>query len=153
MTGDQKSIVELLCGRAIKDKRGLSRQSYLKEDGAKEKEARRALARRLRTARPLDLGMRHLLADLLDPDCDAAERQIRFGHRRRGRRRVRWQKCKLLNLLGRGSRPATKKKRPVQAAVEKFRLVRSRIFEIRRSWKPILERRQRTRPLKRADWQ
>ena len=58
-------IIELFCGRIVRDSRG-QRHVYLEDD--EELEALRALARLLRTTQPLDLGLRFLIADLIDPE-------------------------------------------------------------------------------------
>jgi hypothetical protein len=86
VTADQERINALLCGRLARDRRGLPHTIYLKHNSAEEKEARRALARYLRTSLPLDLGVRFVLGDLIDPDLDDVERIIRFEHRRKGKR-------------------------------------------------------------------
>src|SRR5690349_6744675 len=68
VTRDQQLIISLLCGRIAREKH---QEAYLKDGSIEELEARRALTRLLRTSRPLDLGVRFVLADLIDPDQDA----------------------------------------------------------------------------------
>jgi hypothetical protein len=73
---------ELLVGRAVYDKRGLPRQVFLKPGSAKELEARRALAKVLRTEH--DWSVQTALADMIDPDS-GYYRYIHFQNRRAGK--------------------------------------------------------------------
>ena len=80
-TPDDRLIVELLCGRDEHDEYGLPHTIYPKN----EQDGRRALARKLRSSKTLDLGLRFVLADLFDPDQGEIDRQVWFGYRRKGR--------------------------------------------------------------------
>ena len=80
MTSDQERIADLLLGRVERDKRGRRQRRYLKKDGAEEKEARRALAKVLRTAETLDWGFRDLLAELINPRRDTPRRIVFENH-------------------------------------------------------------------------
>jgi hypothetical protein len=155
MTKDQKKIIELLSGRTVQDQRDLPQQVYLEEGGAEELEARRALARELRTSIPLNLGLRFLLANLIDPDCgDEVERRIRFEHRREGQPSsdARAEK-KIAEFIWSRVQGGAQMKAAIPDATRKFKLGRTRIREIWRHWEPILKRAKRTRPLKLSDWE
>jgi hypothetical protein len=148
MTEDQKRIIELLCGRTVQDKHGLPQQVYLKEGSTEELEARRALARELRTSIPLNLSLRFAIAELIDPDCDEVERRIRFDRRREGRPSSNaLAEKQIAEFIFARVQAGVKTESVIASAVKKFGLVRSRIFEIWRIWKPILKRAKRTRPL------
>ena len=142
MRDDQRRILDLLAGRRVLDKRGLPQTTYLKEGSAKEVEARRALARELRTSRPLDIGLKFLLADLIDPDNDVEIRHIRFGHRRKGKKTNADAEKTVAEFLWERV-PRDGAESAFAAAKDKFRLGRSRIAEIWGMWKPILKRLKR----------
>jgi len=152
MTRDQKKIIDLLCGHTVQDQRDLAQQVYLEEGSAEELEARRALARELRTSIPLNLGLRFLLAELIDPDCDAAERRIRFDRRREGKRSNAQAEKKIAEFIWARVQGGAQVKGAVSDAEVKFKLGQKRIKEIWGIWKPILKRAKRTRPLKLSDW-
>ena len=76
----------LLGGYTDQDRRGRRRSRYLKEGSQQEVDARRAIARLLRSNGPLDRQLRTNLADLFEPSPPAWEqRKIRIVSRRRGR--------------------------------------------------------------------
>jgi len=144
MTGDEKrQIVALLCGRSVIDEHGLTRESYLRDGSAEEIAARRALARLLRTSSPLDLGLRVVLADLIDPDCDAVERQIRFERRRRGKPSSAHADKQMCEFIWAHVKDGVKKEAAFQSAMDRFGLKRSRILKIWSDWQPILKRLKR----------
>jgi len=76
----------LLDGDAHEDRRGRWRSRYLEEGSQQELDARRAIARLLRSNDRLDRQLRTWLAGLFDPDAPAWERKITIVSRRRGRR-------------------------------------------------------------------
>lgn len=138
MTRDQRRILELLGGRT---KRGQLR-SYLKDNSAAEKEARRALAKELRKGAPLDLGLKFYIADLIDPD-GMSDRRIRFVNRRRGNRSDAQAENDIAEFIW-AKAPTGKLKKAVEYEVaQRFGIRRSRIRNIWRVWKPVLERRHR----------
>lgn len=142
MTSDQERIADLLLGRVERDKRGRRQRRYLKKDGAEEKEARRALAKVLRTAETLDWGFRDLLAELINPRRDTPRRIVfeNHGAGNKSKTDIDRQVAELLWLKGRtrGQMEAA-----ITEAKKEFGLVRSRIMAIWRVWKPILERHYR----------
>src|SRR6516162_2516430 len=77
---------ELLGGYCDQDRRGRLRSRYLKEGSQEEVDARRAIARLLRSNDPLDRQLRTALAGLFDPDGPPAleQRKISIVWRRRG---------------------------------------------------------------------
>lgn len=139
LTHDQQLIIHLLCGRTVRNKRQVPRTVYLKEGSPEELEARRALARELRKSTPLDLGLRFLIADLVDPD-DEAGRRIRFGHRRRGTPSNALAEKEIAEFIWSQVRSGVKTEAAAVQAIKKFGLERTRIFEIWSHWQPILKR-------------
>ena len=84
--GDAEAARRLLGGFIVTDKRNRLHRKYLKERSAKERNARRAIARLLRSKEPLDRQLRVSLADLFDPDDPLGEeRCIKLGSRHWGR--------------------------------------------------------------------
>lgn len=76
----------LLGGYTHQNRRGRRRSRYLKEGSQQEVDARRAIARLLRSNGLLDRQLRTNLADLFEPSPPAWEqRKIRIVSRRRGR--------------------------------------------------------------------
>lgn len=144
MTGNQDLIVELLCGRTVHDMHGLSEVIYLEEGSYQELEARRALANVLRSSKPLDLGLRTLLADLFDPDRDEIDRKLRFVHRRKGKPWTKAQAEKqIAEFIWAAVQEGTKGESAFSLAMGKFGLKRTRIIEIWSHWQPILTRLKR----------
>jgi hypothetical protein len=128
---NQKRIIDLLCGRTVQDKRGLPQQRYLKNGSAEELEARRALVRYLRKSRPIDLGIRWVIADLVDPDCIEIDRQIRIEHRRKGKpSKSALAEKKIAEFVWSQVQAGIKAESAIKSAKEKFGLGRSRIFKI-----------------------
>lgn len=153
MNRDHKRIIHLLCGRTVQDKRGLPQQRYLKDGSADEKEARRALARELRTSLPLDVSLRFAIAELIDPDCIEIDRRIRFEHRRQGKpSKSALAEKTIAEFIWSRVQAGVKAESAISSAKQKFGLGRSRIFKIWSHWQPILKRLKRTRPLRRSDW-
>lgn len=137
----KRLIIELLCSRIVHDSRGLSRIDYL--EGDEELEARRALARMLKTSLPLDLGLRFLIADLIDPDCDEINRQIRFENRRKGKPSNAAAEKQVAEFIWSQRQTGVTMKRTVIDATAKFGLNRSRVLAIWKIWQPILQRLKR----------
>jgi hypothetical protein len=113
MTEDRQRIADLLYG-------------HLKDDS----EARRALACKLRSARPLDLGLRFLLADLIDPDRDEVDRCIRFGSRRSGRPSDALAEKQVAEFIFSKVQTREPVKVVIDDAVRKFGLKRARLLKI-----------------------
>jgi hypothetical protein len=135
--------------RALKLVYGIGRGgkvTYLEEGSPNELEARRALARLLGGGLngpwlPLDPRLRVGLRDLIDPDCDSAERCIKFGHRRRGKRSSPEVEKRVAEFI----RKRIKAGDPLKVAADekataKFGLKRARVRAIWKQWQPILER-------------
>lgn len=151
-TEDETRIVRLLCGHTVTNKRGRPQQVYLKDGSAEEKEARRALARYLRTSRPIDLGVCRAIADLLDPDCVKNERRIRFMYKREGNRSDALAEKAVAEFIWSRVQSDMAWKRVLGAVEDKFGLKRTRTNDIWDHWEPILKRLKRTTPLKLSDW-
>jgi hypothetical protein len=143
MSGDHQLIRDLLAGRVVRDRRGSLQLQYLKEGSTEEKEARHALARMLRSSRPLDLGVRCLIAVMIDPDCDEADRRIRFKHKRRGQRSNALAEKEVAEFIWSQRQAGRQVKVAVDDARKKFGLEQSRVKAIWGLWGPILKRLKR----------
>jgi hypothetical protein len=86
MSGSDLNLARaLLDGFVEQNSGGRLRTKYLKKGSPKELEARRALAKLLRSDSPLDRGIRTNLAALFDPAPPAwQQRKITIGNRQRG---------------------------------------------------------------------
>ena len=139
ITRDQKRLIDLLCGYTVQDKRGSPQQRHLKNGSADEKVARRALAqKRCCTTIPLDLGLRFVIAELIDPDCDEIDRRIRFVVPAQGQAIkcvCRETDCRI--HVGEGAGRIKERSPPFASATNKFGLGRSRVLEIWTHWQPI----------------
>ena len=153
-TKDENRIISLLCGRTVRDERKLPQQRYLEDGSPKELEARRALARYLRTSRPMDFGVRSAIADLLDPDCIENERYIRFGHRRKGQpSRSALAEREIAELIWSHVQAGNSIDTAFRHVEEKFGLKQSSTKTIWKHWQPILRRLKRTTPIRNlSDW-
>ena len=153
---DQRLIVWLLSGIPVRDKRGRWLPPIYPKTGFEELEARRALARELRTSRPLDLGMRMLLADAFDPDRDEVEREVQFKYRRKGKRRANaMAENEIAEFIWARVQAGDKLESVVSTALKHFgygEKSRSHVINIWSRWQPILKRRCRLKPLSPQDW-
>jgi hypothetical protein len=138
MNRDHIRIVHLLCGRTVQDRRGLPRQSYLRDNSADEKAARRALARYLSTSQPIDLGLRFILANLIDPDRDEINRRIRFENRRKGKPSNAQAEKLIAEFIWSMVQTGMKVESAVAHAMRTFGLGRSHVMKIWGHWQPIL---------------
>jgi hypothetical protein len=83
---DLQSARALLDGFVKEDSRGRLRQTHLRAGTREDADARRALAKLLRTDGELDRGLRDSLANLFEPDPPVWEqRKIVIVNRRRGK--------------------------------------------------------------------
>jgi hypothetical protein len=146
MTKDQERIVELLCGRAEQDQHGLPAHIYMQDGSAEELEARRALARLLRSSTPIEIGLRCILADLIDPDRDEVDRQIKLKNRREGKPSNALAEktiAEYIEAMLTDNGETRQLKYAISKAEERFGLGRTRLLEIWREWRPILARLKR----------
>jgi hypothetical protein len=111
----------------------------MKRKKIEELEARRALARELGSSRPLSIGFRRMLADLIDPD-GVSKQCLRFGNRRRGNARDAARDSRIAEQIWEAG---GKVEAAVEKAMKDFHLGRSTVLEIWSEWKPILNRRHR----------
>ena len=89
MPGSDLQLAWMLLGGYVDvDHRGRCRSRYLKKGSQEEVDARRAIARLLRSNGPLDRQLRTNLANLFDPDPPESEqRKIKIVSQGRGRYR------------------------------------------------------------------
>jgi hypothetical protein len=137
---DAARIRALLCGELVRDDRGRPRTVYLKLGSNEEKEARRALARMLRSSLPLDPGVRFVLGDLIDPDLTEVEQIIRFEHRRKGKPSNALAGKEIAESIWSQTRAGEKTETAVNRTMKQFGIGRSRTMDIWKYWQPILKR-------------
>lgn len=130
MTRDEK-IAALLDGR-------------FKVESQEELDACRELAKVLRTADHLDYGFRSALADLFDPKGHS-DRRITFVHRRPGNRPDAAEEKEIAEFIRAKTLKGVPDKAAIEDAEKKFTLKRSRLRDIWKTWKPILNRLHRVR--------
>jgi len=143
MTVDEEAeILALLGGVVVNDTQGLPRQEFVTE--AEETERRSLLARLLRSGRPLSQEIRNRLATLFDPDPDpaepAAERQLVFKFRSRGRRPDHVRNTAIAMEIWTRVQNGQSVEQAVNAAMDKFGRERDTIYEIWGRFKPLIEK-------------
>jgi hypothetical protein len=139
VTRDQELVIGLLCGNSELDKRGLPDCRYPVDGSEEELAARRALARMLRSSRPIHPGVLSALADLIDPDRDEINRQIRFVNRRKGKPSKAAVEKKIAEFIRLEEAKLGKTEAAIASAEKEFGLKRARLFKIWGEWKPVLE--------------
>lgn len=107
------------------------------ERDADEAGARRALADLLRGSRPLDVGLRFILADLFDPDSEI-DRSLAIK-RARGNRKNQLDQRRIAAHIWRATQAGCKLKRAVGAAAHDFGCHQSTVYEAWTQWRPIFE--------------
>lgn len=91
--GEFLSVVKLLVGQVDNESQQRPRTVYFEDGSPEEQEALRSLARFLRSEKPLDVNIRHMLADLLDPSLTSTvDRKLAIKNRRPGRTQDRFQR-------------------------------------------------------------
>ena len=111
----------------------------LKKGSAEELEARRLIARLLRSSRPLNLSFRFMLADLIDPDDDIAEHRLELK-RRPGNRSSRADHCRIAVYVWRRTAAGVHLKAAVGDAMDHFGVKRSTVMAAWSKWRPHIER-------------
>jgi|SRR5579862_1526843 len=112
----------LLDGFIERDKQGRLRRKYLELGSGMEQEARRALARLLRTNQ-LNMQLREELASLFDPDQDSPgwqQRGIKITNRRRGRSLDHIAATEILQHIADVVRSGLSKNKAFVSAAEKY---------------------------------
>ena len=140
---EAKRIAELLCGRIERGKRKRQQRRYFKKGSVEEKAARRALAKELRAIKkPLEFGLRLAIADLIDSDSNT-DRRIVFENRGAGAKSDAEAESNVAEFFRLELDRLKKTEAAIEAAMEEFGLEKSRVKDIWREWKPILDRRHR----------
>jgi hypothetical protein len=136
---------DLLCALAllqgyVVDERRRRRSAYLKEGDSDEQYARRALARELRSAAPLDRQLRTAFADLVDPDAPAWEqRTIRLVARGLGRLSDHVMRTQVAEYIWSERQSGRRLADVINDAVEIFALSDEMIKKIWSGYRPRLE--------------
>jgi hypothetical protein len=109
----------------------------LREGSARDLQARRTLARMLRSSKPLDPGVRFILADAVDPDGESGERLVL---KRKPGRRQRVNERHVAAYVYQRKKAGVKAESAVKEAMTKFNVGRSTVTGALSKWRPHFER-------------
>lgn len=146
-------VLALLCGFVEFDSKGLPRHRYL-TDADQDAQARLNLANLLRGPGHLPQELRKILAALFDSEPDkhpGVEREIFFKKRRSGRANDAMRKSAIADFIWNKVESGQSVESAALDASIKFKLERSRIFEIWGAYRPLLERSSKASPTNRGD--
>lgn len=113
----------------------------LRKGSPRELRARRTLARMLRSERPLDLGLRFILADAVDPDGEGAQRLLL--KRKRGRPQ-RINHRRVAAFLYQRTKAGESWEAAVHATMDEFRCARGTVTGAWSKWRGHIERHPET---------
>jgi hypothetical protein len=145
-------VLALLCGYVEYDGDHLPQHHYL-IDAGQETTARVYLANLLRGPGNLSQQLREILAALFDPEPNkhpAVEREILFKRRRSGRTNDAMRKSVIAGFIWNKVKSGQSAESAVLDASIKYKLERSRIFEIWGAYRPLLERISNASPTNRG---
>jgi hypothetical protein len=146
MSDSDLQLATMLLGGFIKQ----DRTRYLEEGTSEELDARRALARLLRSNRPLDRQLRTSLADLLDPDPPAWEpRKIKFVSRRQGQHTDYAKNTQIALHVRDKVREGSKVKDAIKSAADAYAVSEDAVKKIWSRYRRLLEQ---TSPNAVAGW-
>ena len=121
----------LLDGYVEEDLQGRRRTKYLKPGDPDELDARRALARLLRSSAPLERQLRDSLAGLVDPDPPESEqRKIEIAFQARGRYRDHVRNTQIAYHVWGEVSAGRKVVAAINSAVEKFEVSEELVKQI-----------------------
>jgi hypothetical protein len=123
---DIKALIEWLKGES---KKGTPR----------DLQARRTLARALRSSLPLDPGLRFVLAEAVDPDGED-EVRLFLERKREPGRQLRLNKCKIAVFIWRQRQAGTPWESAVRLAMKEFRCSRGTVTGAWKEWRRFIER-------------
>ena len=131
----------LLGGYTHQNRRGRRRSRYLKEGSQQEVDARRAIARLLRSNGLLDRQLRTNLADLFEPSLPPAweQRKITIGSRRRGRRVDHISNTQIAEHVWEQVRAGAKVTAAIESAADEFGVEPETVTKIWGKYKRSLE--------------
>ena len=128
---DLQSVRALLDGYVEEDLQGRRRTKYLKPGDPDELDARRALARLLRSSAPLERQLRDSLAGLVDPDSPESEqRKIEIVFQARGRYRDHVRNTQIAYHVWGEVSAGRKVVAAINSAVEKFEVSEELVKQI-----------------------
>ena len=128
---DLQSVRALLDGYVEEDHRGRRRSKYFKRGSRDELDARRAIARLLRSNGPLDRQLRTNLANLFDPDPPESEqRKIEIAFQARGRYRDHVRNTQIAYHVWGEVSAGRKVVAAINSAVEKFEVSEELVKQI-----------------------
>ena len=111
-----------------------------KKGSARDLQARRMLARMLRSSEPLDQGTRLILADAVDPDGEGGLHLCL--KRKRGRRR-QFNKRRIAAFIYQRTKAGVSVESAVKEAEQKFAVGSSTAYSAWSEWGPRIERNQK----------
>jgi hypothetical protein len=109
----------------------------LKEGSARDLRARRTLAQMLRYAKPLDLGLRWVLADAFDPD---GEGDLRLSLKRKRGRRKQINDRHVAAYVYQQTKAGEKFESAVEGAMAAFKVSRGGVTGAFSIWRPHFDR-------------
>jgi hypothetical protein len=142
----EQLAIEFLVGQLVREPGGWYARRFLAPDSDREREARTAFARLLRSDVPLNEELRYILADLFYPrDGPAHERQLVFKNRFPGKS-PEWQRdIQIAGHVFYQVKDGTKVDVAIQDAMERFGVQRDRLSRVEdvegaafRKWKSRL---------------
>ena len=130
----------LLDGYVEVDHRGRLRSKYYRKGSREESDARRAMARLLRSKDPLERQLRDSLAALFDPDPSGLEqRKIKIVFQGRGNRRDHVRDTQIAEHVWEKVRAGAKVTAAIESAAEVFGVEVETITKIWGRYKPLLK--------------
>jgi hypothetical protein len=131
-TDDDQLVWELLLGCRIRNADGrVVRITYLKPGSKRERDAKAALVRLLKSDRELSSGFRSALSTFFDADHPYETRELVFKNRKRGIQPNRYLEMSIAEDIALKVMSGVQIESAVQSAVKNFGLNRSTVF---RAW-------------------
>jgi hypothetical protein len=139
---DLLSARALLDGYVDQDHRGGRRSKYYKKGSREELDARRAMARLLRSKNPLDRQLRDSLAGLFDPDpSESEQRKIEIVFQGRGKRRDHVRNTQIVDHVWNQLNAGGKLAAAITSAVEEFEVSEEFVKQIWGRYRRVYGRR------------
>ena len=134
---DTSCAMAYLGGFHEKDKRGIPRQRFYSEASAEASFCRAALARVLRSERPLDRQLREMLATMFEPNPEIgslwSERKLCV--RRRKKPKDHMANTHMAWFVWERVRAGTNVERAIDQAMDQFNVSRERMYDLWKAYK------------------
>jgi hypothetical protein len=140
---DARAASVYLGGYLVYDKRGVPRKRYYPERSKDSDYCRQALARVLRSERPLDRQLRDMLADMFEPgerrESPWGSRKLKAGFRNPVKPRDANANTHMARFVWRRAAEGVGVEGAIQEAVDTFEVTRERMYDLWRVYKPLFE--------------